>query len=350
MNIPAVQADAVVQQIVETTSSSGLTSLFYPQVFNAVALAPFHSVAIRTALAGRASYWDILFLVPGFLEQADAHKVNNGEFPAVAAMSTGYIFRVENQATVAFLQRVGKTGHLVDIGVHKASKSAYHEPVVTVLYTCGILATAVVAILLVLINDTPALIFLGALATARLLNVIELKRRSPLGWKGAPENKPGDLLVLASQDRWLRIRGDTTDLKTVLSGQWLAEPGPADALLAGGAALLVFGGLAFAMKASARGSFLVAGLLVTNAVLLVLCNALATKLHMFGCVAAVTGDSGLYKRRLEMADQLLREAREANYPLEWAVKIGLVNELPGDGPAAANLVPRSPAISPLIIM
>jgi hypothetical protein len=34
----------------------------------------------------------------------------------------------------------------------------------------------------------------------------------------------GDLLVLLSQDRWVRIRGLVDDLKAVASGSWLRKP------------------------------------------------------------------------------------------------------------------------------
>lgn len=80
-----------------------------------VALADLSTVAKRTALTGTSSWLDVLVIAPGFHRQQAAVELNQGEYPACAAMTTGYVFRVENEAMVLYLQKVGKTGHLTTV-------------------------------------------------------------------------------------------------------------------------------------------------------------------------------------------------------------------------------------------
>lgn len=82
-----------------------------------VALADLTTVARRTALTGSSSFFDPLVLCPGLHKQEDASSLNQGEYPACAALTSGYVFRVENAATVLYLQQIGKTGHLTTLSV-----------------------------------------------------------------------------------------------------------------------------------------------------------------------------------------------------------------------------------------
>jgi hypothetical protein len=84
-----------------------------------VALADLSAISERTALTGSASIFDILFLAPGIHTQQKASEVNGGELPTTAAMTTGYVFRIENQATVNYLQKIGEPGSLVTVNVVK---------------------------------------------------------------------------------------------------------------------------------------------------------------------------------------------------------------------------------------
>lgn len=316
--------------IVPPISTSDLSELLCPQAANLIALAPSSAIVTRTALTGGASWLDTFFLAPGILTQQEAPKVNNGEYPATAAMTSGYIFRVENQATVAYLQRIGKTGHLVTVEVKRtaAGDFSYIDPVASLSYLAGIASTAFVAAALVRIEDYSALAFLGTLMTARFFNVAVMKRRSQLGWKGMEEPEVrGDLMILVSQDRWIRMRGLVDDLKEVTAGQWLQEMQPLDSFLASASSLLVYGSMAFAWKASPLGSFLTAGLLALSVALLGICNATTTKLRMFGCVVGKEGEKK-YNRRLEMAAEIIEET-ECYGDNKWAVRLGLVQELPG---------------------
>ncbi|SJK96762.1 uncharacterized protein ARMOST_00008 [Armillaria ostoyae] len=63
--------------------------------------------------AGTAFSLDIFLLALGMRRQLAVDNINHGEFPTTGAMTTGYVFRVENPATVSNLQAIGRTGHLV---------------------------------------------------------------------------------------------------------------------------------------------------------------------------------------------------------------------------------------------
>ncbi|RMZ84639.1 hypothetical protein DV737_g1211, partial [Chaetothyriales sp. CBS 132003] len=62
---------------------------------------------------------DVLHLTLGCQAALNPALLNNGEFPACAAMTTGYVFRVENEATVHFLQAIGITGALTHLKVRR---------------------------------------------------------------------------------------------------------------------------------------------------------------------------------------------------------------------------------------
>ncbi|KAK0197671.1 hypothetical protein F5146DRAFT_1130535 [Armillaria mellea] len=83
------------------------------QAAGLIALADVPSVTVRTALSGTASYSDALVLAPGMHQQQTVSEINSGEFPIIGAMTSGYVFRIENPATVCYLQSIGVAGHLV---------------------------------------------------------------------------------------------------------------------------------------------------------------------------------------------------------------------------------------------
>ena len=137
-------------------STSSITS-FKLQASGLVALADIKTIANRTALIGSASYLNILFLAPGIHCQQTSSEINHGEYPTTGAPTSGYVFRVENQATVGFLQRVGKTGHLMCVSVSSPSMfrcSIFATGILSsILYLCGITLTIVTAVLLGIIHD-----------------------------------------------------------------------------------------------------------------------------------------------------------------------------------------------------
>lgn len=89
-----------------------------------IALADLDTIARRTALLGTAPLVDAFLLCPGIHRQQKALDLNQAELPPTAAMTTGYVFRVENQATVAYLQRVGVTGQLTTLTVSPRIQTA----------------------------------------------------------------------------------------------------------------------------------------------------------------------------------------------------------------------------------
>ncbi|KAK0219178.1 hypothetical protein IW262DRAFT_1448973 [Armillaria fumosa] len=318
-----------------TSSISGITL----ESAGLVALADLSTVAVRTALMGTASYLDVFVLAPGMHQQQSAVKINDGELPNTGSMTNGYVFRVENPATVSYLRHIGRTGKLVTAEVslkptHSPSNrfcnldlSPHKNPFfvsgcrATLLYlTCPIL-TIIVFALLVAIRDWWAVVVLGMLVLARFINVVVIKRRSEEGWKGKKEpGVYGDLFVLLSQDRWVRLQGLVDDLKTVTAGHWLRGQTSEENFTVGFATLLVYASAALAGNASTVGSLHIACLLLCSAALLSLCNSSTECLQMFGCVVRRKGDRKDYAQRLDMVKDLIRQTKRD----DWALAMGLI--------------------------
>ncbi|KAH0827302.1 hypothetical protein J3R83DRAFT_3925 [Lanmaoa asiatica] len=301
---------------------SGVFQSLNFNVCGLIALANIKTIANRTAFTGTASFLDVLFIAPGIHCQQEVAGINQGEYPTTGALTSGYVFRVENQATVRFLQRVSKAGHLVGISV---SPSVPHGVVAggkaSVLYLCGIALTVAVVTIMGTIHDWWGLGVLGMLMLARLVNVVIIKRRTRTGWKGAPEpDVHGDLLVLLSQDRWVRMRGLMDDLKAVTAGQWVRDETSLESFGTSFATLLVFTSAALTGNVSNIGGVLIAGLLLVSAALLGLCNALTSSLQMFGRIVSQVGPAKPYQRRLDLANELIEETGRD----DWAIAMGMI--------------------------
>ncbi|PVG02612.1 hypothetical protein CPB86DRAFT_780025 [Serendipita vermifera] len=302
------------------------------QAAGLLVLADLSTIAERTALAGTTSFWDALFLAPRIHRHQFVSEINRGELPATGAMTSGYVFRIENEATVSYLQRVGEPGHLVTVKVEQTAtgnlvmkwlKRLLPSGGITgsICYFLGIALTFVVVRNLAAIQDLWAITVLVLLMVARLINVVLIRRRSKMGWKGAEEKGvKGDLLVLLSQDRWVRIQGLVDDLKAVTSGQWLRSQTTVEGFATAFATLLVYGSAALAANCSISGSLCIACLLVLSAGLLGLCNALTRTLQMFGRVVYVVGKPKKYTRRLYMAKELIKSSGRD----DWAIGLGLI--------------------------
>ncbi|PBK68169.1 hypothetical protein ARMSODRAFT_209282 [Armillaria solidipes] len=317
-----------------------------------VALADLPTVAVRTALMGTASWLDILVLAPGMHQQQSADEVNRSEFPQTGSLTNGYVFRIENPATVSYLQRIGRTGYLVTALVKPKPKPKnplnnsyfdlsppqYHTfyiagVFVALLYLLCPILTIVVFALLGSIRDWWALAVLGMLVLSRMINVFVIKRRASdsKDWKGAEEEGPGDLLVVLSQDRWVRLQGELSDVKRVTAGQWLRDEDRVESLAVGVATLLVYAAAALAGNASTTGSLLVALLLLCSVALLALCNSLTHRLQMYDCI--VQEDKTLrkrYKRRLEMVKALVEvvdlSGEQGGKRGAWAINMQLIQQ------------------------
>ena len=301
-----------------------LSSLHLGIATGLVSLAPLTSIARRTAICGAPSWHDIFFLAPGLHKQQCTSELNNGEYPPAAAMTTGYVFRIENQGTVRFLQSIGKPGHLVCIAVEskRTSSTERFNSGASMLYLLGPLATITTLTIVTLRGDFWAVGFLSMLIAARLCNTIVIVRRLEPGWKGAPEpGVRGDLLVLVSQDRWFRIRGLVDDLKVVTAGQWLRDVSPAEDFGVDFATVLVYFAAGLAFNMSAEGSLVVLGLLLCSWVILGVCNHSSAALRMHGRVLEVDGKPKAYFRRTDLVEELVQESGRE----DWAERLGMIS-------------------------
>lgn len=300
-----------------------------------VALAELTTIANRTALTGTSALLDAFVLCPGIQHQQTATELHRGEYPAVAALTSGYVFRVENPATVSYLQKIGLTGYLTALSVTRITKTqprlvrllsifyAIHNATFlsSIAYLAAVSLTVIVLVLFAISEDWWGLFVMFLLMFARLCNTIVVRRRSRVGWKGASEpGVQGDLLILLSQDRWFRMRGAVDDLKTVTSGQWLHEMTFIESSAAAFATLLVYLDAALASNLKQSGKVMLLVLLVASAGLLAIANVRTDKLQMHGNIIKVDGQPKKYGRRLEMAQELIKETGRD----DWAIRLGMI--------------------------
>lgn len=300
-----------------------------------VALADLSTIARRTALTGNSSLLDIFVLAPGLHRQQNAPDLNGGEYPACAAMTSGYVFRVENPATVLYLQKVGRTGHLTTLKVSGARNQSWWKrlaasfydtersrPVATLAYATAVFLTLAMLFFLVFVwRDWWGFGVINILILSRALNVFVVRCRSRPGWFGAPE--PGiqsDLLVLLSQDRWIRLQGLTDDIKAVTSGQWLQEPTFFQSSLVALATLLVYLDAALAGNAQQMSKLCLLFLLFGSVALLGIANETTDVLKMHGRLIEVVKSPKRYARRLHLAEELIRETGRK----DWAIRLGMI--------------------------
>ncbi|KAK0451151.1 uncharacterized protein EV420DRAFT_1482560 [Desarmillaria tabescens] len=358
-----------------TSSISGHITL---ESAGLIALADLSTVAVRTALTGTASWIDILVLAPGMHQQQSADEVNRAEFPQTGSLINGYVFRIENPATVSYLQRIGRTGCLVTAQVEP--KPTSNDPLmipyfggidlspqnhpfyiagvsVALLYLLCPILTIVVFALVGSIRDWWALGVLGMLVLSRAINVFIIKRRvaDSENWKGTLEKGEGDLLVVLSQDRWFGCRGSYLMSNGWTAGQWLRDQDRLESFAEGIATLLVYAAAALAGNASTVGSLLIALLLLCSVALLALCNSFTRRLQMYDCI--VQEDKTLrrrYDRRLDMVKDLIAEEIKhasgqddhESDPGEWAVSMGLIKRRQLEFILAEIFVrPKTPSLS-----
>ena len=292
-----------------------------------LALVDLPIVKERTIYRG-ASWIDTLVLCPGMHLQQDASELNHGEYPATAAMTTGYVFRVENQATVTFLQNIGFTGRLTTVDVTALRKGMNFSHATTVLgpllYICTVLLT-LDAILNGLVKaDFWALSALLLLMLSRSINIKIFKDRALTQWHGAKEpGVNGDLLVLLSQDRWIRLKGPVDALKAVTSGRWLRDMTTQERYAEKVAKLLVYICAALAVpNATSPANLALVCVLLGSALLLSCANMLidTDTLFMHDCVLAVKERSKQYIRRLDLAHELIKETGRD----DWAKQLGMI--------------------------
>ncbi|KAF2815303.1 uncharacterized protein BDZ99DRAFT_567171 [Mytilinidion resinicola] len=144
---------------------------------------------------------------------------------------------------------------------------------------------------------------------------------TPYCWFGAPEpGVQGDLFILLSQDRWVRVRGPVDDLKALTSGTWLSEPTTLETFFGAVAKLLVYANVAVAGHATDAGVYTIVSMLLVNGGLLALDNLRVRSLTMYGRTMEAVGEPKRYFRRRDLAEQLIKESGRN----DWAVAMGLI--------------------------
>lgn len=301
-----------------------------------IALADLTTIAKHTALNGTSSFLDLLVLCPGIHRQQYATDLNGGELPPTAALTSGYVFRVENQATVFYLQKMGVPGHLVTLNVEERKPGGGRPDfkdmrkaftLALLLYTTPILLTLTALVSVIPMEDWWALAALLILILARTVNAIVIKRRSVPGWKGVKEpGVKGDLLILLSQDRWVRLQGPVDALKAVTAGQWLRDTTFWESSLTALATLLIYINAVVTANASQAGQIAILALLLLSVGLLAVSNELQESLYMHGCRVRVDGKPKKYARRLDLADELIKYTGRD----DWAIRLGMINQKADD--------------------
>lgn len=238
-------------------------------------------------------------------------------------MTTGYVFRVENQATVLFLQQVGVTGCLTTLEVSSTGGQSHERnPVAaTLAYVSALGMTALALYAFVILEDPWALGVLATFIFIRACNVLVMKRRSRPGWFGAPEpGEKSDLLVLLSQDRWIRLQGPTDDVKAVTAGSWMKEPTAIESWITSTATLLTWLNASFAANAKHVSKMVFLALFLGSHVALRLTNQFSNTMHMHGRTVRIKKGSKVYARRRDLVDELVKETGEKH----WAMKLGML--------------------------
>ena len=310
-----------------------------------IALADLTTLAEHTALNGTSSFLDLLVLCPGIHRQQYATELNGGELPPTAALTSGYVFRVENQATVFYLQKMGIPGHLVTLSVEELQKPSGRKPDLTILrkfwtlsfllYITAICLALIALVLVILIQDWWALAVLLILIVARALNSIVIWRRSVSGWKGVKEpGVKGDLLILLSQDRWVRLQGSVDALKAVTAGQWLRDATFSERSLTAIATLLIYINAAVTSNASQAGEIIILTLLLLSVGLMAVSNERQDSLYMNNCKVQVDGEPKKYARRLDLANELIKHTGRD----DWAIRLGMINQKADDARNTVKVV------------
>lgn len=305
-----------------------------------IALADIRAIVDRTILTGGASYLDTLFLAPGIHCQRHADEFNADESPVTASLVNNFVFRVENQAVVSFLQSVSEPGRLTLVKVSEEKSRnhwllmelLYDSKLTALLYLTGVALTVIAVVLFAVIHDWWALGVTGMLILARAINAVVIRRRvsSPnrkgqRGWKGTMEEHSydQDLLVLLNHDRWIRMQGKVNDIRTVTAGEWLRDENAVESIAASFATLLVYSSATLAGNASTVGSLLIACHLLISVGILAVCNSATDRSRILGRELTVEWRSAPeeHMRRKDMAISLLKEVETR----EWAVKLDLLS-------------------------
>ncbi len=233
-----------------------------------------------------------------------------------------------------YLQRMGQTGSLVTVEVsdnndkaprnkmrNMARRGVLYLPTTTILLgCCGILFTGRSL-------HPSCMASIALLLLSRLLSIVTLRARTTSPWHGESEpGVKGDLLILLSEDRWIRMKGLVDDLKAVTSGSWLARPKHPVLCesLDWVAGLLVYIAVIVLVNAPNQGKVILALYALLGHGALALHNATCQELVMNERTVSVSSQPGSvkrYTRRLVMARELVEEIGRSDF----AIRLGMLN-------------------------
>jgi hypothetical protein len=179
-----------------------------------------------------------------------------------------------------------------------------------------------------------AIASISLLLLSRFLSIITLRARttSPSSWHGQSEpGVKGDLLILLSEDRWIRMKGPVDDLKAVTSGSWLlSRPGPPTypiicETMDWIAGMLVYIAAIVLVSAPNQDKIILVLYVLLGHGALALHNATSSELVMNDRRLKVSSQPGSgvkkYPRRLDMARELVKETGRSDF----AVRLGILN-------------------------
>ncbi|KAK3397636.1 hypothetical protein B0T20DRAFT_225338 [Sordaria brevicollis] len=338
-----------------------------------LALADLSTVAQRTAITGGSSWLDSLLLAPGLHYQQAADGLvkwsaassatavvdagGTGPGPGVGGdvtrgdgnvnpgpgIQTRTSFRINNAATILYLQKIARPGQTVtlDVGTVPAikqrlrvrrSESGLHATVWAVddlpdlgwlshvLYLISPVLTIAAIVLVILFQDWWTLASLLALMLSRILNIYIIKQRSkphhPLphippipfhpsfpssGRQHKPNPNPITSLLISlgsdpssplspSQSASIRLRGLSEDLYAITATAWLRSKTHVEGYLEATAKLLVYMVAAFSGNMTQVGAMIMMVLLLATAGLLALSNANAKMFRVNGRVVVGEGE------------------------------------------------------------
>ncbi|KAL2364257.1 hypothetical protein RJZ56_002827 [Blastomyces dermatitidis] len=113
----------------------------------------------------------------------------------------------------------------------------------------------------------------------------------------------------------LDFRARWNGLKAVTSGQWLRDCSFLEDSATAFATLLVYTDVALVSNVSKSGQILILALFVFSTTLLASANAMTSELHMHGRRISAMEKSIKYDRRLDMANDLIRETKRDDWAL-----------------------------------
>lgn len=317
-----------------------------------LALADLSTVAQRTAITGGSSWLDSLLLAPGLHYQQAADElvkwsastatafadagtgpgagvepgVTRGDGSGEPGIQTRTSFRINNAATILYLQKIARPGQTVtlDVGTIPAirqrlrirrSESGLHATVWAVddlpdlgwlshvLYLISPVLTIAAIVLVILFQDWWTLASLLALMLSRILNIYIIKQRSkphplpntpplpfhPFPSDRHPQHNPNTITSLLislsdSSSCSIRLRGLSEDLYAITATAWLRSKTHIEGYLEATAKLLVYMVAAFSGNMTQVGAMIMMVLLLATAGLLALSNANAKMFRVNGRV------------------------------------------------------------------